>query len=38
MNTTVTWYLISNLSTVYLKNLEIENTTLIEKLKNGLVI
>jgi hypothetical protein len=37
MNTTVAWYLISNLPTIYFKNLEIENTSLLEKLKNGIV-
>ena len=37
LTTTVTWYLISNLPTPFLKSLQIENSTLSEKLKNGLV-
>jgi hypothetical protein len=37
MNTTMTWYLICNLPTPYLKSLEIENASLVEKLRNGMV-
>jgi hypothetical protein len=37
MNTTMTWFLVCNLPIPYVKSLEIENASLTEKLKNGLV-
>ena len=38
MNKTVAWYLVSNLPSVYVKTLASENGTVLERLKNCLLV